>query len=341
MPRAAVRRAVAAVTGNGTAPAGARAPARRRAKAGAASKSAGIWRRLCLTLLIVEIIVALAAPFSAPHDPYQHHPQQRFSPPSSQFPLGTDHLGRDVLSRVIFGAREMLLTLLIALSIATVLGGAVGLVSAAVPVGIDGLVTLLLDIALAIPAVLLAIALIGVLGTSLVALALTLAAIFTPVIARQMRGVAHEYLTRPYIATVRTAGGSTSYIMLRHILPAIRPHLTHVSAIVAVLMISIASALSFLGLARRPPLADWGLMLREARAYLLAAPWMALAPGVAIALTGLLLHGAAERRNASKNISKFLKFFPKTLDINYRIAYIYSMSYLNRIIYINLRRRIV
>ena len=216
-----------------------------------------------------------------------------------EFLLGTDHLGRDILSRIIFGAREMLFTLTIALGVAWLIGGMVGLSTVALPLGADGIIMLLLDIALAFPAVLLAIALIGAFGASLASLALTLAAVFAPVVARQVRSAGKAVFFRPYIQTVRSAGGSAGYILFRHVIPAIYGSMLHFTAIIAVLMISIASALSFLGLARRPPIADWGLMLRDARSYLLHAPWMALFPGVAIVLTGLLLYAVAE--SAARN----------------------------------------
>lgn len=270
----------------------------------------GLVPRISAWILIAEIVIVLAAPLTAPHDPYQHHPQQRFSPPSRTFPLGTDHLGRDILSRVIFGGREMLFTLLLALGISMLLGGGAGMLSATLPLRFDGIITLAIDVALSVPAVLLAIILIGAFGASLVALALTLAAVFAPVTARQVRGLTQEALTHPSIEIVRIAGGSTAYILLRHILPAIRTQIIQFTTLIAVLMISISSALSFLGLARRPPLADWGLMLRDARSYLLSTPWIAISPGAAILLTGLLLHYAGASipsrtmHNLQKQISK-------------------------------------
>lgn len=278
-PRAAARSRLGARTGS---------------RLGARSHARSWWRPIVVALLLLEIAVALGAPLVAPHDPYRAYPEKRFHPPGSSFPLGTDHLGRDVLSRIIFGGREMLFTLAIALAIAGMAGGGAGVVTAMLPATADGAVTLLLGIALAFPVILLATALIGVFGASLGSLGLILGVVFAPVVAHQARGLAHAVLARPYVDAVRSVGGGTWYIMARHVIPAIQTQMLHFMAIIAILMISIGSALSFLGLARRPPVADWGLMLRDARSYLLHAPWLALSPGIAIALTGVLLYGVAE-----------------------------------------------
>ena len=257
-------------------------------------------RLLAIVLLITSIVGALCAPLIAPYDPYQHHPEQRLHPPSKDFIFGSDHLGRDILSRVLFGAREMLFTLSGALIFALCIGGGLGLLTISTMAAIDGIMTLLFDVVLAFPVVLLAIVLIGSFGASLFSLIVTLGVIFVPVIARQVRSMGRDIIAKPYIESVRSAGGGTGYIIFRHIIPALCAPILHFLATIAVLMIGISSSLSFLGLARRPPTADWGLMLRDARSYLLHAPWMLLFPGIAIICSGLLLYFVGAARNTPR-----------------------------------------
>jgi len=250
--------------------------------------------RIALLLLLVEIAIAVAAPLVAPYPPDAHHSAHILHAPSARFPLGTDHLGRDVLSRLIFGTRELLLTLAVALLSAFVVGGAIALFTLRVAPFCDAIITLLLDVALVFPIVLLAMILINSFGATLLSLAFTLSIAFMPIISRHIRAVGKELMAEQYVEAVRSAGGTTLSIIIHHIIPSLVASLYHFIAVIAVLMIAISSALSFLGLARRPPTPDWGLMLRDGRSYLLHAPWMVLAPGIAIMLTGLLFYSVGE-----------------------------------------------
>lgn len=238
-------------------------------------------------LLAVFTVTAVAAPLLAPHDPAAVDVVRKLAPPSAQFPLGTDHLGRDVLSRLLHGARISLgATVLAAFAIATtglVLGTLAGFVGGIV----DAAISRVIDILLAFPGLLLALALTGVLGPNLRNLLLAVIVVSWAGYARVVRGAVLAERERSYVEAARAAGASNPRIIVRHLLPNIvAPIVVLTTLDMAAILLGI-SALSFLGLGVQPPTAEWGAMLAEARPYLSRAPDLMLFPGLAIFLAAL------------------------------------------------------
>jgi peptide/nickel transport system permease protein len=253
-------------------------------------------RRTALFGLLVVAITAAAAlfaPLVAPFDPYGQEIGQRLQPPGWQDPqgrthwLGTDHLGRDILSRIIHGSRIALLVGLAAVTISGVLGMAVGLVSGYFGGRIDDAFMRLADVQLAFPFILLAIAVIGVLGPSLRNIIVVIGVSSWVVYARVVRGEVLSIREREYIHAAAALGGGAGRIIVRHVLPnAFTPWLV-VATLDMARVIVIESALSFLGLGVQPPTPTWGGMLSDGRVYLSTAWWLATFPGLAILITVL------------------------------------------------------
>jgi peptide/nickel transport system permease protein len=249
-------------------------------------------------VLLAMVIAAVFAPWLAPHDPLQTDYAQVVKPPSLVHPLGTDHFGRDVLSRVIFGARTALLVGLVASFASATLGAAVGAVTAYFGGRVDLIVQRLTDILLAFPLIILAIAVVAALGAGTAAV---IAAIIVPMVPRATRVVRASALAirqMPYIEAAHGAGVSDLRVIVRHLLPNVAaPYLVMLTAFLAEVIVLEAS-LSFLGLGVVEPTPAWGLMLRDfAGQYSESAPWLPLAPGLAISLgvVGFNLLGDAVR----------------------------------------------
>ncbi len=250
---------------------------------------------ICGGALLALLLIALAAPLIAPHDPLLHHPQARFVPPGDPlFLLGTDNHGRDILSRLLFGARSTLITALLAVTIATMCGILLGCGAALAPPLVDTLLALLIDTLLAFPLVILSLILLSTVGGGILSVALALGIAFTPLFARHFRLETRALLQRHFVLAALAIGARRLYILWVHLLPNLLPKTVLQMALNMVLIISVATALSFLGFGAIPPAADWGLMLREARSYLHHAPWMALFPGGILLLTNLLFQISAE-----------------------------------------------
>jgi peptide/nickel transport system permease protein len=253
-------------------------------------------RRTALFGLLVVAIAAgaaICAPLVAPFDPYAQEISQRLHPPGWQDAqggvhwLGTDHLGRDILSRIVHGARIALLVGLAAVAISGVLGMAVGLVSGYFGGRIDDAFMRLADVQLAFPFILLAIAVIGVLGPSLRNIIVVIGVSSWVVYARVVRGEVLSIREREYIHAAAALGVGDARILVRHVLPnAFTPWLV-VATLDMARVIVIESALSFLGLGVQPPTPTWGGMLADGRVYLSTAWWLATFPGLAILLTVL------------------------------------------------------
>lgn len=240
-----------------------------------------------LVLLSVFTLAAVAAPLLAPHDPAAVDVVRKLAPPSTEFPLGTDHLGRDVLSRLLYGARISLgATVLAAFAIAAtglVLGTAAGFVGGVV----DAVISRVIDVLLAFPGLLLALALTGVLGPNLRNLLFAVIVVSWAGYARVVRGAVLAERERSYVEAARATGASSSRIIVRHLLPNIvAPIVVLTTLDMAAILLGI-SALSFLGLGVQPPTAEWGAMLAEARPYLSRAPNLMLFPGLTIFLAAL------------------------------------------------------
>ena len=241
----------------------------------------------------VVVATALAAPWLSPFDPIAQDIGNRLKPPGWQdeggrlHPLGTDHLGRDLLARVIFGAQPALLVGFAAVMISGVLGMVTGLLGGYFGGPVDDILMRLADIQLAFPFILLAIAVIGVLGPSLPTIIVVIGVSSWVVYARVVRGAVLTLREREFVQAARALGGRDGRVLLRHILPnAFTPWLV-VATLDMARVIVIESALSFLGLGVQPPTPTWGGMLADGRVYITTAWWLATFPGLAILFTVL------------------------------------------------------
>lgn len=243
--------------------------------------------------LLVIVTMCLAAAFAeqvVPHDPFQTNYMTLLAPPSWEHPLGTDNFGRDIFSRVIYGARTALAIGFLASLSGCTIGALIGVVSAYFSGWVDILVQRVMDVLLSFPIIVLALAVVAVLGKNVVLgidvnLIIAIGLPMVPKVARVVRSSALAIREMPYIDAARAAGYSHSRIMLRHIVPnVVAPYLIMLTAFVAQAILLEAS-LSFLGLGVTEPTPAWGLMLSGSAAdFYLEAPWMIIAPGVAISL---------------------------------------------------------
>ena len=235
-----------------------------------------------LAVVLGFIVAAVAAPRLAPYDPNAIDYRALRKPPSAAHRLGTDEVGRDVLSRLLWGARASLLAGVIPVAIAVTLSVPLGLLSGYVGGWIDGLIMRINDAMLSIPFLIVAIALAAFLGPGLGNAMIAIGIAALPTFVRLVRGTVLAIKTEEYVEAAQALGCSQPRVALRHILPNTLPPLfVQVSITVAAAIIAEAS-LSFLGLGQQPPAPSWGSMLNAAQRYLSQAPWMALYPGLAI-----------------------------------------------------------
>jgi peptide/nickel transport system permease protein len=246
-----------------------------------------------MAVVAVVILTAVFAPALSPFDPLEQDISQRLKEPGWQdaqgrvHPLGTDHLGRDILARIIYGSRIALLVGLSAVIISGVLGMLIGLVAGYFGGRVDDFLMRLADVQLAFPFILLAIAVIGVLGPSLRNIIAVIGVSSWVVYARVVRGEVLSIRERDFVQAAVALGSRDGRILLRHVLPnAFTPWLV-VATLDMARVIVIESALSFLGLGVQPPTPTWGGMLADGRVYLSTAWWLATFPGLAILITVL------------------------------------------------------
>jgi peptide/nickel transport system permease protein len=243
-----------------------------------------------LILLVILTIIGLLAPIVAPYDPVDQELSIRVSAPTLEHPMGTDDFGRDVLSRIIYGTRVSLFVGLIVVGVAMILGVPIGLVAGYVGGRIDNGLMRAMDALLTFPPLLLAIALRGSLGPELRNVMLALGLVYTPVFARLVRGSTLSTREEDFIEAARSVGVTRSRILVFHVLPNVfGPLLVQATATFAGAIIAEAS-LSFLGLGVQPPTPSWGRDLNEARRYLTNAPWLMLAPVMAIMVSVLSIN---------------------------------------------------
>ena len=228
------------------------------------------------------VLVALAAPQLAPFDPVATNLLAMRKPPSAVHRLGTDEVGRDVLSRLIWGARASLLAGVIPVSLAVAVSIPLGLVSGYAGGWLDGVIMRVTDAMLSIPFLIVAIALAAFLGPSLANAMLAIGIAALPTFLRLARGTVLAIKTEDYVEAARALGCSRPRVAGRHILPNMLPPLLVQSSITVAAAIIAEASLSFLGLGQQPPAPSWGSMLNAAQRYLSQAPWMALYPGLAI-----------------------------------------------------------
>jgi peptide/nickel transport system permease protein len=230
----------------------------------------------------VFVLVAVAAPQLAPFDPVATNLLAMRKPPSAVHRLGTDEVGRDVLSRLIWGARASLLAGVIPVGLAVTISIPLGLLSGYAGGWLDGVIMRVTDAMLSIPFLIVAIALAAFLGPSLTNAMLAIGIAALPTFLRLARGTVLAIKTEDYVEAARALGCSRPRVAGRHILPNMLPPLLVQSSITVAAAIIAEASLSFLGLGQQPPAPSWGSMLNAAQRYLSQAPWMALYPGLAI-----------------------------------------------------------
>ena len=250
----------------------------------------GVLRRSKLALIglaIVGVLVVLAivGPTVAPYDPNDLNVRQRSLPPSLNHPFGTDDRGRDVLSRVLYGARVSLQVAVIAVGISATLGVLLGAVSGYLGGWVDELIMRFTDILFAFPGILLAIAIMGVLGPSVTNAMIALGIVYTPIFARITRGSVLVIRSEVFVEAARSSGAAAPRIVSRHVMPNVVAPIIVETTLSLAFAILAEAALSFLGLGTPPPAPSWGRMLSEGRSFIQDAPWMGIFPGLAIVLT--------------------------------------------------------
>lgn len=239
-----------------------------------------------LTIIILVTLLAILAPLLSPHGPTEQV-ARRLLEPSSDYLLGTDEFGRDIFSRVIYGSRISLYVGLISVSLALVSGGVLGLIAGYAGGRIDTLLMRLVDILFAIPSLVLAIVIAGLLGPSLTNAMIAIGIVYAPIYARLVRGEVLTVRNQLYIESARASGVGDLGMVVRHILPNITATLIVQTTLLLSTAILAEAALSFLGLGTQPPDPSWGTMLGSGRRYMELTPWVAIAPGIAIVITVL------------------------------------------------------
>ncbi len=238
-------------------------------------------------VLALLVLVAVFAPLLAPHDPYAQSLMARMQPPvflggSWEHPLGTDHLGRDYLSRLIYGARVSLLIGTVAALISGIIGTAMGVAAGYFGGRVDAVVTFLINVRLAMPVVLVALAVVAIMGGSLQVVIAVLGLLLWDRFAVVMRSSTLQVRGREYVAAARAVGCSTPRILLSEIMPNIVNNLIVVVTLEMAHAILLEAALSFLGLGVQPPTPSWGLMVSEGKNMMLFEPWLVLIPGAVL-----------------------------------------------------------
>ncbi len=254
------------------------------------SQSAEIWRRfrrnksavVGLIMLIILISLAIFSPIIATHDPLEQNLLNRLKAPTKEHILGTDELGRDVFSRIVYGSRISISVGLIAVGIAFLLGSSLGSIGGFFGGRIDNIIMRIMDIFMAIPQILLAIAIVSALGPGLQNMMVAIGISTMPRYCRVMRGAVLSVREQEFIEASRATGASDFYIITQHIIPnSMAPMIIQISMSVGTAILSCAS-LSFLGLGIVPPTPEWGSMLSTGRDFLRHSPHVCTFPGIAI-----------------------------------------------------------
>jgi len=258
----------------------------------AAAARSGRWTRdpvavASLAVVALVVVVAVGAPYLAPHDPYLQSLPDRRAAPGGRFPLGADEFGRDVLSRVMYGAGLALRTALVSTGIGLASGTLLGLLAGFFGGWLDDVIMRAMDVLLAFPYLLLAIAIVSALGPGEVTTQIAIGFWALPSFARMVRGAALSLREREFVEAARAQGAGAIRLMARHVLPHAAWPLVAFATLFVARAILVEAALSFLGLGAQPPAASWGSMVASGRDYLRIAPHIALAPGAAIAVTVL------------------------------------------------------
>ncbi len=235
-----------------------------------------------LAIFALVCFVAVFAPLLAPHDPLAQDLLFRLKPPNESYWLGTDYYGRDILSRLLFGARISLVIGLVAILAAMLIGSVIGMIAGYYRGRIDLVLMQIMDSLLAFPSLILGLIVVAMLGPSILNLVIAIALTAIPPFARIARAPTISMKEREFVEAGRSLGFSDFRILVLHILPNILPEILVMGSLWLATAIRVEASLAFIGLGVRPPTATWGGMIREGFENILDSPWLALAPGVAI-----------------------------------------------------------
>jgi peptide/nickel transport system permease protein len=236
-------------------------------------------------LIVLIVLLAACADLVAPYDPTEMKVADALKRPSAPHPFGTDRFGRDVLSRTIYGSRIALGVALSSISLAFMLGTALGLVGGYVGGWLDLAIGRVMDVFLSFPTPILAIGIAAMLGPGLNNAALAIAVVYVPLFSRVARGPVIAEREKDHVAAAQGLGAGWPRVVFRHILPNVLAPLIVQASVSLAFAILIEASLSYLGLGTQPPDPSWGTMLSEGRTYLETAPWMSIFPGLAIMVT--------------------------------------------------------
>ncbi len=240
-----------------------------------------------LTIMVSITLIAVFAPVVAPYDPYELSRLDRLQGPTRAHLMGTDDLGRDLLSRIIYGARISMTVGLFTVLIATLLGAPAGIVAGYFGGKVDSVIMRVMDVIFSFPAVLLALAITAFLGPSLRNMILALGIVYAPGFSRIVRGPVLAARHLEYVEASRVMGASDARILFRHLLPNVISPLIVTATVTFSFALLAEAALSFLGMGAQPPEASWGVMLSSGRRFMETVPSLAIFPGVAIVITVL------------------------------------------------------
>jgi peptide/nickel transport system permease protein len=259
-------------------------------------------------LVLAFVAVALFAPLLAPRSPNVQRLEASLAPPSAAYPLGGDEFGRDILSRLIHGARVSLWVVALSVGISLVAGTAVGLVAGYRRDWSDMVLMRMMDALLTVPSLVLALAIAAALGPGPRNAAIAIALVYIPHFARLVRAQVLSLAERDFVAAARALGVPAGRLLLRHVLPNVLPSVVVLASMNAGFAIMWEASLSFLGVGVQPPLPSWGAMLRTGYPYMEQAPWLAIAPGATIllAVLGFTFLGDRLQRALDPKLEQYL-----------------------------------
>jgi len=235
-----------------------------------------------LVIIVVYLFIALTSSWIAPFSPIAQHPKDRLQAPGSTYLMGTDEFGRDILSRLMDGATNSLRVAIVSVAVSGILGTLAGIVSGFFGGWAENILMRLMDLIFAFPAILLALSISAALGPGDSNTILAISIVYMPIFARVARGAVLQIKEMEFIEASRSLGASRWRLIMQHVVPnSLTPTIVQVSLALSWAILTEAS-LSFLGLGTVPPAASWGLMLSDSRKLMELAPWLAIAPGVAI-----------------------------------------------------------
>ncbi len=240
-----------------------------------------------MIIIFVLVFIAIFAPFIAPHDPVDQELKKRLSPPSSEYPLGTDHLGRCILSRLLYGARISLPIAVMVVGITFAIGVTTGAISGYLGGIADEIIMRIVDVFLTFPGLILALGIIAALGPGLFNAMIALVIVGWAGYTRIVRGSVLAVKEKEFVEGARGLGASDSYILVRHILPNVIAPVIPMAMLGMGYVILAVAGLSFLGLGAQPPTPEWGAMLNDGRVFMRSAPQLMIFPGLAIMITVL------------------------------------------------------